>query len=203
MEQRSTGRTRVYIIFCSVVALIVGSVIGRFTWSQPNAPIVVSTPAPTPTPLPTHTPAPIRVHVSGAVRQPDVYELPVGSIVKDAIGAAGGPTDDADLDCINLAVELRDQQQVHVPRQGKGSTPPPVSGGALEGGGAPGTPIDINKATAAELETLPGIGPSTAQKIVAYREANGPFQTVEDIKNVPGIGEGKFEGIKDLITVGP
>jgi competence protein ComEA len=203
VEQKTTGRTRAYIILCSVVALIVGGVIGRFTWSQPSAPIVVSTPAPTPTPFPTHTPAPIRIHVSGAVRQPDVYELPSGSIVKDAIGAAGGPTDDADLDCINLAVELRDQQQVHVPRRGEGSTPPPVSGDALESGETSGAPIDINTATAAELETLPGIGPSTAQKIVEYREANGPFATIEDIKNVPGIGEGKFEGIKDLITVGP
>jgi competence protein ComEA len=74
---------------------------------------------------------------------------------------------------------------------------------ALGNGGAMSGPVNINTATAAELETLPGIGPSTAQKIIDYREANGPFETVEDIMDVPTIGEAKFEGIRDLITVGP
>jgi competence protein ComEA len=199
MEQKTAGRTRSYIILCSVVSLIVGGVIGHFTQLQPNTPIVVSTPLPSPTSLPTPAPALIRVHVSGAVRQPDVYELPPGSIVKDAVEAAGGPTGDANLDGVNLAVELRDQQQVYVPRRGE--TNPMVP--AVGGGGAAGGPININTATAAELETLPGIGPKTAQTIVEYREANGPFETIEDIMDVPGIGEGTFEKIKGSITVGP
>jgi competence protein ComEA len=139
------------------------------------------------------------VYVSGAVHQPDVYELSPGSIVKDAIAAAGGPIDSADLDSINLAVELRDQQQVHVPRQGEAVPMAPTLGN----GEAVGGPVNINTAAAAELETLSGIGPKTADAIVEYREANGPFASIEDIMKVPGIGEGTFEKIKDEITVGP
>jgi competence protein ComEA len=198
LKQSTAGRTRAYIVLCSVISLVVGGVIGHFTQLQPNTPIVISTPLPDPTSLPEPTPAPIRVHVSGAVRQPDVYELPAGCIVKDALEAAGGPADDADLDGINLAVELRDQQQVYVPRQGEAvpMAPAPVGGGAVSG------PVNINTATAAELETLPGIGPKTADAIVEYREANGSFETIEDIMDVPGIGEGTFEKIRGGITVG-
>jgi competence protein ComEA len=199
LNQNAAGRTRAYFVLCCVASLITGGVIGRFTQVQPATSIVISTPFPDPTLPPAPTPAPIRVHVSGAVRQPDVYELPAGSIVKDAVEAAGGPIDNADLDGVNLAVELRDQQQVYVPRQGETVPMSP----ALVGGGAVSGPVNINTATAAELDTLPGIGPSTAQKIVDYREANGSFQTIEDIMDVPTIGEAKFEGIKDLITVGP
>jgi competence protein ComEA len=200
LNQNTAGRTRAYVILCSAISLVGGGAIGYFSpHSQSNTPIVVSTPLPDPTSLPASTPASIRVHVSGAVRQPDVYELPAGSIVKDAVEAAGGPTGDANLDGVNLAVELRDQQQVYVPRWGE--TNPIVP--AVGGGGAASGPININTATAAELETLPGIGTTMARNIIAYREANGPFETIEDIMDVPGIGEGKFEQIKDLITVGP
>ena len=203
MEQ-GTGRYRGYIILCSVLGLIVGGVVGYFTpRSQPSTPIVVSTPLPTPTVPSTPTPAPIRIHVSGAVRQPAVYELPAGSIVQDAVEVAGGPASDADLDRINLALELRDQQQVYVPRQGETSPPPPVSGGEAGSEGSAGALININTATAAELETLPRIGPVMAEDILEYREANGPFEAIEDIQNVPGIGPATFEGMREMITVGP
>jgi len=207
MDQ-GTAPQRGYIILCSVISLIVGGVIGYFSpHPQDSVPVVVSTPLPTSTPFHTPTPAPIRVHVSGAVLDPAVYELVVGSIVQDAIDAAGGPASDADLDHINLAVELNDQQQVYVPRQGE-SDPPPVisggeSGGGSGGGETEGAQVNINTATAAELETLPRIGPATAQRILEYRETNGPFATIEDIQNVPGIGPATFEGFQDLITVGP
>jgi len=193
-----------HILLSAVVSLIVGGTLGYFVRPQPsNAPIVVSTPVPTPTPAPTPTRAPIRVHVSGAVRQPAVYRLPPGSIVQAAVEAAGGPASDADLDCINLALELQDQQQVYVPHQGEQSPPPPVSGGASEGGGTMGTLVNINTATEAELQTLPRVGPATAQRIIAYREANGPFETIEDIQDVSGIGPATFEGLKELITAKP
>ena len=201
---QGTTQYRGAIVLCSVLGLIVGGVVGYFTpHPQTTMPIVVSTPDPTATPLPAPTPAPIRVHVSGAVRQPAVYELPPGSIVQHAVAAAGGPSPDADLNGINLALELRDQQQVYVPCQGEANSPPPVSGGAPGGGGSAGALVDINAATAAELETLPRIGPTMAQRIIAYREANGPFAAIEDIQDVPGIGPATFEGLKDLITVGP
>ncbi len=203
-DQGTAQYHRGHIILCSVLGLIVGGVIGYFApHPPPSTPIVVSTPLPTPTPPPTPTLALIRVHVSGAVRQPAVYELPPGSIVQDAVDAAGGPASDADLSHINLALELRDQQQVYVPRQGETNPPPPVSGGEPGSGGPAGAMINVNTATAVELETLPRIGPVTAQRIVAYREANGLFEAVEDIQNVPGIGPATFEGLKDLITVGP
>jgi competence protein ComEA len=199
MDQGITQR-RGSIILWSVLILIVGGVIGYFTARpQEDTPVIVSTPLPTPTLPPTPTPAPIRVYVSGAVRQPDVYELPPGSIIQHAVNAAGGPTSDADLDHINLALELRDQQQVYVPRQGETNPPPPVSGG----GGQEGTLVNINTAPVAELETLPGIGPTLAQRIVDYRETSGPFETIEEIQNVPGIGLATFEGLRDLIAVGP
>ena len=201
---QGVARYRGHVILGTVLGLIVGGVVGYFSpHAQPSTPILVSTPIPTPTPLPTPTLAPIRVHVSGAVCQPAVYELAPGSIVQDAVDAAGGPASDADLDCINLALELRDQQQVYVPRVGETSPPPPVSGGDPEGGGSPGPLININTATTAELETLPRIGPTMAQRIVDCREANGPFEAIEDIQNVPGIGPATFEGLKDRITVGP
>jgi competence protein ComEA len=204
MGQGTARYHRGHIILYSVLSLIVGGVVGFFgPHPQPGTPIVVSTPIPTPTPLPTPTPAPIRVHVSGAVRQPAVYELAPGSIVQDAVDAAGGPASNADLDCINLALELRDQQQVYVPRQGETSAPPPVSGGDPDSGGSTGPLININTATTAELDTLPRIGPTMAQRIVEYREASGPFAAIEDVQNVPGIGPATFEGLKDLITVGP
>jgi len=202
--ERGVAQYRGYIILCSVLSLIVGGVIGYFTpHPQPGTPVAVSTPFPTLTPPPTPTPAPIRVYVSGAVRQPTVYELPPGSIVQDAVDAAGGPTSDADLDRVNLALELQDQQQVYVPRQGETNPPPLVSGGEPGGGGAAGTLVNINVASAAELETLPRIGPTMAQRIVEYRETDGLFESIEEIQNVAGIGSATFEGLKDLITIGP
>jgi competence protein ComEA len=198
-------RYRRIAILGATLSLAVGGVVGYFTpHPAPDAPIIVSTPLPSPAPSPIPTPAPIRIYVSGAVHQPAVYELPLGSIVLDALDAAGGPAPDADLDRINLALELCDQQQVHVPRQGETDAPPPISGGEQQDGEpAPGRPININTATTAELEALPRIGPVTAQDIVEYREANGPFETIEEIQNVPGIGPATFEGLRDLITVGP
>jgi competence protein ComEA len=181
-----------------VLGLIIGGVIGYFTpHPQSDIPIVISTPALDPTLRPTSTPTPVRVYVSGAVHRPEVYQLPPGSIVKDAVDAAGGAVQDADLDRINLAVELRDQQQVHVPFWGEEGVPSQLDPGAETGAGL----VDINVASASELESLPGIGPAMAQKIVSYRETNGPFETVADIVNVPGIGQAKYDGLKDFATV--
>jgi competence protein ComEA len=202
-EQKETQYRRGHVIFFSVLSLVVGSVTGYFLpRPQASPPIVVSTPVPTRTPLPTPTPAPVRVHVSGEVLQPGVYELSPGGIVQDAIEAAGGPAPNADLDCINLALELKDQQKVYVPCQGEMAPPPPLSGGGPGNGGtAEMSPLNINTATTTELERLPGIGPTLAQRIVEYRQANGPFVTVEDIQEVCGIGRATFEDLKDLITV--
>jgi competence protein ComEA len=198
-------KAHVLVILFAVIAA--GGVQLWLRYPHP-APLIISTPVPTltPTPVPTPTPAPLRVYVTGAVRQPDVYLFPAGSIVKEAIAAAGGATDDADLDRINLAVQLQDQQQVYVPRRGEEarSVLPLVVGSAADGedGRSGSVPfVNINAASVAELETLPGIGPTYAQRIVEYRQANGPFAAVEEIMEVKGIGPGTFAKLEGLITV--
>jgi competence protein ComEA len=147
------------------------------------------------------------VHVVGAVAVPGVQRLPAGSRVIDAVEAAGGAAPDADLSRVNLAAVLADGQQVVVLRPGE--APPvaagagPSSAGAVDGasGAGGGAVIDINRASAAELEELPGVGPATAEAIIAHREQNGPFASVDDLLDVRGIGEAKLEQLRDRATV--
>ena len=150
-------------------------------------------------PAPTATAGPIQVYVSGAVLQPDVYAVESGAIVRDALAAAGGPAPDADLNTVNLARTLHEGDQVYVPRMGE--APPPAVSSDDSQPSAPTGPININTASQTELETLPGIGPAIASRIIAYRESNGPFPTIEAIQNVSGIGPATFENIKALIAV--
>lgn len=146
--------------------------------------------------------AEVVVHVAGAVAHPGVYRLPAGSRVVDAIAAAGGALGSAASDAVNLARVLTDGEQVYLPLSGE---VPPIAGGASAGAvgqtAASGVPLDLNRASAADLVALPGIGPATAEKIVAEREKNGPFATVEDLLRVPGIGEKKLEALKEYVTV--
>jgi competence protein ComEA len=165
---------------------------------QQTAPIVV-VPPPTAAPTVPPTPAPVRVYVSGAVNTPGVYTLSPHSLVDDALKAAGGASAEADLDRINLALEVHDQQQIHVPRQGDSSQAVAANVTAAQ----EPDHVNINTATLAELDKLPKIGPSTAQHIIDYRTKNGPFKKIEDLKNVSGIGDVTFEALKDLITVEP
>jgi competence protein ComEA len=150
-------------------------------------------------PVPTETP--IIVHITGAVPRPGVYALAKGSRVQDAISAAGGFLADADRTGINLARALEDGELLDIPYM-PGAAPVILEPAPTEPSSSAEL-ININTASQAELETLPGIGPSTARKIIEYRDANGPFVNTEDIINVPGIGPGTYERIKDLITVGP
>jgi competence protein ComEA len=195
-------RYRGYIVIVLLGLIVLGGMFFFLRRPKPE-PIFILTPEPTATPLLTPTPRPLRVYVSGAVAHPDVYELPYDSIVKHAIEAAGGSTGEADLDRINLARRVHDEEQIYVPRKGEESLPvSPPSGPALpspssQGGGK----VNINTATAEELSTLPGIGPTKAQSIIDYRTTNGPFQSIEDINKVRGIGEATFEKLKDKITV--
>ncbi|MBM3143484.1 MAG: ComEA family DNA-binding protein [Chloroflexi bacterium] len=156
--------------------------------------------------LPPPTPAPIQVHVAGAVDNPGVYALPLDSHVGDAIQAAGGFADDAEQDGVNLAAKLQDGDQVQVPARRASATPSKPdptqpTGDQPSGEETTFAIININTATQEELETLPGIGPVTAEKIIEYRLANGDFTRIEDIQKVSGIGPVTFEKIKDLITV--
>jgi competence protein ComEA len=141
------------------------------------------------------------VHVSGAVLEPGLVAVPGGGRVGDAIAGAGGTTDEADVDRVNLAQPLTDGERIHVPRQGEEDPPhAPPSGTGGAGGQDPG-PVDLNRAGVEELESLPGIGPARAHAIVEHREAHGPFAEPGDLRAVPGIGEATFQRLADLVTV--
>jgi competence protein ComEA len=135
------------------------------------------------------------VDVAGAVRRPGLYRLRSGSRIDDAIVAAGGPTAKAQLGAVNLAAPVADGEQVVVPGRGAGgaAASPPVAGSS------PSAPLDLNTATAEQLDALPGIGPVTAQKILDYRQAHGPFHSVAELEGVPGIGAGRLAQLKGLV----
>lgn len=175
--------------------ILFGLFVAALIWvvaRNPSGEAVVLRPVPTEKPL--------IVHITGAVPRPGVYALPKGARVQDAISAAGGFLAEAEKSQINLAALVEDGERLDIPYI-EGASPvlgtpvPEVVTSTTE-------LIDINIASAAELESLPGIGPTTAQKIIEYREQNGPFLNTEDIINVSGIGPGTYERIKDLITVG-
>jgi competence protein ComEA len=158
------------------------------------------------------TPWPIRIYVSGAVKEPGVWELPEGSLAVDAVEAAGGPREDADLDALNLAAALLDNQHVLVPTvtaEHEGAVTADDAA-AMPGAGEPDArgegqdgPININTASAAQLEALPNIGVTRGQAIVTYRQTHGAFHDVEDLLEVPGIGPVTYEAVAPLVTVGP
>lgn len=153
---------------------------------------------------------PLVVHVAGAVVSPGVYTLAPGARVIDAVAAAGGLAPDAAADAVNLAAALGDGQKVYVPHIGEPvDIVVGVSGGASDvygsgstpgGAGSPG-PVNINSATADELDTLPGVGPTTAAAIIAHRQQHGPFVTVDDLTDVRGIGPAKMEALRGQVTV--
>jgi len=142
--------------------------------------------------------ATVVVHVAGAVERQGTYELPLGARVADAVGKAG-PTSGADVNALNLAARLMDGQKIVVPAYGEPARIQPQGGNGGAGTTADGR-VDLNNATQAELESLPGIGPTRAKAIIDYRGGR-PFRRVEDVMEVPGIGPGTFERIKDKITV--
>ena len=174
-------KTFIIITYGVLIGLLAAGVIWWATTRQGGSPIVL---------LPTSTPGSLTVYVSGAVTNPGVYSLPDGSRVDAAITAAGGFSPGAEAEFINLAALLADGQQVDVPGINNTSH---VNAGR----------VNINTATVTELDTLPGIGPTTAQSIVDYRLQHGPFQNIQDIQNVPGIGPANYDRIKDYITIGP
>jgi len=142
------------------------------------------------------------VQVVGAVRRPGVYRLHASGRVGDAVREAGGPTARADLAGVNLAAKVSDGQQIIVPVAGApGSTAPAGPVGATGGAAAQGPPLNLNTATVEQLDQLDGVGPATAQKIVAYRQAHGGFRAVSELDQVPGIGEKKLAALKDRVRV--
>ena len=179
-----------------------------------NAPIqVITAPPETVEVLPPNSsgspenPTDLVLHVRGAVNRPGVYGLRPGDRLVDAIDAAGGAAENADLTAVNLAQRVHDEGSYFIPTIGE--TPPPIVESPtpmLEDNSGPTTtpghiPLDLNTASVQELDALPNIGSGRAQAIVDYRAANGPFGSTEEITQVPGIGQGIYQSLRDLVTV--
>ncbi len=182
----------------AVVAAVVVLVAGYLAWrSRPHAEPVRLAVSASAGPVPSPSGGTMVVAVQGKVRHPGLVHLPAGSRVADAIDAAGGALPDVDLTGVNLARKLTDGELVVI-----GATPPPNADPA---GGPPpsgtGGKVDLNTATVAELDGLPGIGPALAQRIIDYRTQHGGFRSVDELRQVSGIGDAKFGEIKDLVTV--
>jgi competence protein ComEA len=158
-------------------------------------------------PEPSPSPLPIVVHVAGMVVSPGVYELAQGSRVNDALAVAGGALPGADLEILNLAALLSDGERIFISRPGQAASsgpraPPgaPAGPGATSAGGPPGK-LNLNTASAAELDGLPGVGPVLAQRILDFRQKKGRFSSVRQLREVQGVGPKKYEAIKELVTV--
>ena len=193
-------RQSLYVLIGVVAGFILAGTLVFVSRAPSGEPIVLD---------PSPTKAPIAVHVIGAVPRPGLYEFPEGARVQNAIDAAGGLLAEADENAMNLAAILVDGEQLDVPyKSGSESSTasstsndlPTSNSDSVEDGTANSDLININTATLEELDSLPGIGPTTAQKVLDYRDANGPFSVIEDIMNVSGIGPATFGDIKDLIT---
>ena len=170
----------------TIIGILVGLLLAGMLWLTTRQPAGDAVPL-----RPPPTPAPISVHVTGAVVSPGVYSLPQGSRVSDAVQAAGGLLPIADDESINLAMLVEDGARLTIPKSA-----------FYDADSQSVSRVNINTATADELDTLPGIGPSTAEAIVDYRRQFGEFQRPDEITEVPGIGPATYERIKDLITTG-
>lgn len=170
-------------------AVVAGSVFVYLRTNEPPAPEIQTIPAAEVSPQA----AKLVVHVAGEVMTPGVYELEAGSRVRDAIAAAGGQRDGADLDALNLAATISDGEKVLVPRKGE-----PLA----EAAPTPGvSKVALNTATAAQLESLPGVGPVLAQRIIEFRQRKGKFTSVRQLLEVTGIGDKKYAALKDHVTI--
>lgn len=188
------GRHRAVLSAVLLTAVVVGLAALLVRRSEPPR-VVVQPPALRAVASPP-IPALLVVHLSGEVIMPGVYQLPVGARIDDALKAAGGATDSGDIQRLNLAARLADGQQIVVPRRinpimaSFSSSPSPTPGR-----------INLNVAGVAELDQLPGVGPVTAQRIVAYREQHGPFSRVEQLREAKLVNAPTFEKIKELVTI--
>jgi competence protein ComEA len=208
-----------------VAALVLVALVAGFVWYRLGA--GGSTAAPTPRRSPATSAAPatgstatgsagtgssagtakkgdrLTLHVAGAVAKPGVYDLVAGARVIDAIEAAGGGVPDADLNRLNLAAKVADGQRVLVQRVGEAPAAGAAGGSSGAAGGAadPSGQVNLNSATQAELEALPGIGPTLAEAIIAERERRGGFRSVNELRDVRGIGEKRFADLKDKVTI--
>jgi competence protein ComEA len=199
--QRGRSDPRLAIAVVALVAIAAGVALWR-AGRPDSAPAAGAVAAAEPVvPTSATSVASVTVHVVGAVLAPGVVRLAAGARVLDAVDAAGGASDDADVQRLNLAALVADGQRIAVPRLGEPDPPPPIGGAENAGTGAAAGPLDLNTATPAQLEALPGIGPALAQAIVGERERSGGFRKVDDLQRVRGIGEARLAQLRELVTV--
>jgi len=199
-RRHAVGLVVAVLVFVVLVTHLLGSKSGpgsvtveAASGADPTAP--PSTGAP-----PAATSAFVVVDVAGAVRRPGVYRLRQGARITDAIARAGGATSRAQIVSVDLAAPLADGEQVLVPSAGDSGSGAVAGVGAAAGGPSTSAPIDLNTATAEQLDTLPGVGPVTAQKIVEYRQTHGPFTSVDQLDAIPGIGAARIADLKGLVV---
>jgi len=193
------ARYRQHLAMLLLFSIVLAGTIWVLRRPEPPALTII-----TPTPRPTATLAVLLVDVRGAVAIPGVYSLPAGSRVQDALAQAGSLLPNAEIRSLNLARKINDGEQIYVPLTGEATAVPPATGKGVQATAATKTPtgkININTAKLEEFDVLPGIGPTIAQRIIDYRNENGAFKQIEDLKNVRGIGDSVFGQIKDLITL--
>jgi competence protein ComEA len=183
------------IVVAAVLLFLVLALGGRLLLRSGQSASVPALVTPTELPAPAAQ-AKLFVHVVGAVRHPGLYRLAQGSRVADALARAGGATRTAQLELVNLAAPIADGVQIVVPRRGTGA----ASGGLGPGGTASAGPVHLNTATLEQLDALPGVGPVTAQKILAYRQEHGAFGGVEELDAIPGIGPARLDELRDLVA---
>ena len=193
----------VEVVGLAVLLVGAAAVAGVVWWTGLARPGTSPAAVPSPPALtsPTATPSTVTVHVTGSVAAPGLVELPGGSRVADALTAAGGARGDADLDALNLARLLIDGEQLHVPAVGETATAAPSGAPSAAGAWRADGLLDLNLATEADLDELPGIGPVLAARIIDWRDANGPFTDVAQLREVSGIGDATFEELAPLVTV--
>ena len=187
------------------LAVLAGALVvvtGFALWNRPQVPPPAASPSPEVVVVPESAagsaPAMATVHVSGAVAAPGLVVLPEGSRVADAIAAVGGALRGSELRLVNLAAPVADGMHLDIPwaGDGPGAGIPPSSGTGSD------HPVDLNRAGHEDLMSIPGVGEVLALRIVAHREAHGPFMTLEDLLDVPGIGEGRLAAVRDYVEVG-
>ena len=192
-------------VLSTATALAVVSVGSWWLLRAPAPPVERTLPmATTPTassvvgaPPPSVAPADVVVQMAGAVQHPGVFHLPVGSRVADLVAAAGGAITGVDAAVLPLAAKVTDGQRIYLPKPGE---PAPAATSA-SGGATPAGPLDLNTATAAQLDALPGVGPTTAAAIVSYREKHGPYRSIDGLLEIKGLGQSKVDALRELVRV--